>query len=84
MKPGRGGTLMRHLVFRLTALAINALPIGVIQSAFRAALVSRHGFLQLNFPRDLKAKSPTIALAPITMAANHDLAATVPAQKLAR
>ena len=67
----RMGTLIRHAGLR-AALPIPALPVSMIQSSFRAALMTATGRAALSLPRCCAAGCTTIALPAVTVRANEE------------
>ena len=65
------GTLIRHAGLRPT-LPIAAMPVAMIQTAFRAALVAAVGFAKLPPPRRCTACDATVALPAVAVRADEE------------
>lgn len=65
------GTLIRHAGLRLT-LTVVALPVAMVEAAFRAALMAPVGFTALPSPRIRAAQPAAVALTSVTMRANKE------------
>ena len=70
------GTLIRHAFCAMTA-AIPLLPVAMVQSPFRAALVTAVGGAMLAHPRLRPARRTAVALAAIATGANREQRQTV-------
>ena len=75
------GTLIRHAGLSLSmALTVVALPVAVVQFAFRAALMDAVGFTALPEPRGLAARLAAVALSAIAVRADEEQGVAIAAQ----
>jgi hypothetical protein len=70
------GTLIRHAFYAMTA-AVSLLPVAMVQTPFRAALVTAVGCAMLATPRLIPARRTAVALAAIATGADREQRQTV-------